>query len=82
VKKMMYKRPEDDEQRFQNELSCLMGLKHKNIVRLLGYCVEAQSEMEDFNGKMVLVEMRQMLLCFEYPRGGGLAAYITGTRIV
>ena len=83
MKKKMYHQLQDgDAQRFQNELSCHMGLKHKNIVRLLGYCDEAQSEMLEHNGKMVLAKTLERLLCIEYMRGGNLAAYITGTRIV
>ena len=80
--KNMYQDPGDGEQIFQNELSCHMGLKHKNIVRLLGYCAETQSEMLEHNGKMVLAKTLERLLCIEYMRGGNLAAYITGTRIV
>jgi len=72
----------DGEERFRNELSCHMGLKHKNIVRLLGYCAEAQSEMLELEGKMMLEEKLERLLCSEYMRGGNLDAYITGTRIV
>ena len=80
--KKMYLRLQDGDQRFQNELSCHMGLKHKNIVRLLGYCAEAHSEMLEHKGKMILVQKPEKLLCLEYLRGGNLAAYITGTRIV
>ena len=80
--KNMYQDPRDGEQRFQNELSCHMGLKHKNIVRLLGYCAEAQWQMMEHGGKMVLAQKPERLLCIEYLRGGNLAAYITGTRIV
>ena len=80
--KKMYFRPHGGEERFENELSCHLGLKHKNIVRLLGYCDEAQSEMLEHNGKMVLAQKPERLLCIEYLRGGNLAAYITGTRIV
>ena len=80
--KKMYLRRRHGEQRFQNELSCHMGLKHKNIVRLLGYCAEAQWQMMEHGGKMVLAQKPERLLCIEYLRGGNLAAYITGTRIV
>ena len=80
--KNMYQDPGDGEQIFQNELSCHMGLKHKNIVRLLGYCAEAQSEMMEYEGKMIFAQKPERLLCIEYLRGGNLAAYITGTRIV
>ena len=75
--------PGNDELRFVNELGCLMRMRakqHKNIVRFLGYCIETQGTMEEYDGRFVLADER--LLCFEYPSGGKLDAYITGKRIV
>ena len=72
-----------DNQRFENEVGCLMRMRakqHKNIVRFLGYCIETQGTMEEYDGRFVLADER--LLCFEYPSGGKLDAYITGKRIM
>ncbi|KAM3412593.1 hypothetical protein ACQJBY_003988 [Aegilops geniculata] len=66
------------EKQFDSEVRCLIGLKHKNIVRFLGYCSETQYEMQPFNGELVWAEVRQRLLCFEYLSRGSLASYLTG----
>ncbi|RCV19876.1 hypothetical protein SETIT_4G011100v2 [Setaria italica] len=62
-----------------NELSCMIQANHKNIVRLLGYCLVAERawvpvprpegwSWEDAN--------RQLLLCTEYLPNGSLDRYI------
>ncbi|WVZ53205.1 hypothetical protein U9M48_004178 [Paspalum notatum var. saurae] len=66
-----------DDSNFSNEVASLMRVKHKNVVRCLGYCAETQGNMSDYNGKLVLVETFQRLLCFEYLPKGSLHAYIT-----
>jgi hypothetical protein len=55
-----------------------MKAKHKNVVRFLGYCADTQGKMANYNGKFVMADVQQRLLCFEYlPRS--LDVYITGT---
>jgi serine/threonine protein kinase len=77
VKKLDQSR-EMNEERFDNEVRCLMRMRanHKNIVRFLGFCADRQHE-----GNVEADELHR-LLCFEYPTGGTLDAYITGRRIV
>ena len=70
-----------DEKKFSEEVRCLMKAKHKNIVRFLGYCCDTQGEMLDYQGQLVLAEVRQRLLCFEYLPKGSLDKQITG-RII
>ncbi|EMS51104.1 Cysteine-rich receptor-like protein kinase 15 [Triticum urartu] len=66
-----------DEKKFSEEIRCLMKAKHKNIVRFLGYCADTQGEMVDCGGKLVLADVRQRLLCFEYLPKGSLDKHIT-----
>ncbi|KAJ1274532.1 hypothetical protein BS78_05G069800 [Paspalum vaginatum] len=66
-----------DENRFLQEARSLMKVKHKNIVRFLGYCAEAQGKMLNHEGKNILADMRQWLFCFEFLPKGGLDKYIT-----
>lgn len=66
-----------DENKFIGEVSCLMKAKQKNIVRFLGYCSDTQGEMLHCEGKLVLAEVRQRLLCFEYLPKGSLDKQIT-----
>jgi serine/threonine protein kinase len=66
------------ENKFKEEVECLMKTKHKNVVRFLGYCADTQGKMERYNGKLVLAEVPQRLLCLEYLPRGSLHDYITG----
>ncbi|KAF7045610.1 hypothetical protein CFC21_054692 [Triticum aestivum] len=66
-----------DEKKFSEEIHCLMKAKHKNIVRFLGYCSDTQGEMVVCEGKLVLADVRQRLLCFEYLPKGSLDKQIT-----
>ncbi|CAM0948563.1 unnamed protein product [Alopecurus aequalis] len=65
------------EKKFSEEVGCLMMAKHKNIVRFLGYCSDTQGEMVKYDGKLVLADVRQRLLCFEYLPKGSLDKNIT-----
>ncbi|XP_021317102.1 uncharacterized protein LOC8079731 isoform X2 [Sorghum bicolor] len=64
VKKLSEMQLEDGP--FQNEVIYLIGLKHKNIVKLVGYCAESRWEATQVSGKYVMAEIRKRLLCFEY----------------
>ncbi|KAF7033792.1 hypothetical protein CFC21_044867 [Triticum aestivum] len=65
------------EKEFQREVQCLMIVKHKNVVRFLGYCADTQGSMEKYDGKFVMADVQQRLLCFEYLPKGSLHEYIT-----
>lgn len=64
------------EKKFLEEITCLKKAKHKNIVRLLGYCSETRGELFELNGKNVLGEEHQKLLCFEYVPNGNIKHYL------
>lgn len=67
------------EKEFQREVECLMMAKHKNIVQFLGYCADTQGTMARHEGKFVMADVQQRLLCFEYLPKGSLNEYITDT---
>jgi len=67
-----------DENKYNQEVSCLMRVKHRNVVRFLGYCADTQGKMSDYGGKFVMADVRERLLCFEYVPNGTLKDYITG----
>uniref|UniRef100_A0ACD5X2Y4 Uncharacterized protein n=2 Tax=Avena sativa TaxID=4498 RepID=A0ACD5X2Y4_AVESA len=75
--KKLFQTLDIDEKRFIKEVHCLMKAKHKNIVRFLGYCSDTQGKMLNFEGKLVLADVRQRLLCFEYLPKGSLDKQIT-----
>uniref|UniRef100_A0ACD5YCR2 Uncharacterized protein n=1 Tax=Avena sativa TaxID=4498 RepID=A0ACD5YCR2_AVESA len=64
------------EKQFHREVECLMHVKHKNVVRFLGYCADTQGSMERYDGKLVMADVQQRLLCFEYVPNGSLDKYI------
>ncbi|VAH85807.1 unnamed protein product [Triticum turgidum subsp. durum] len=61
-----------DESEFHREVQCLMMVKHKNIVRFLGYYAETHWTMVTQEGKFVMADVNQRLLCFEYLPNGSL----------
>ncbi|XP_051185807.1 uncharacterized protein [Lolium perenne] len=67
------------EKEFHREVECLMMVKHKNIVQFLGYCADTQGTMARHEGKFVMADVQQRLLCFEYLSKGSLDEYITDT---
>ncbi|CAM0902161.1 unnamed protein product [Alopecurus aequalis] len=64
------------EMEFHREVECLMQAKHNNIVRFFGYCGDRQGSMERYNGKFVMADVHQRLLCFKYIPKGSLDKYI------
>ena len=76
--KKLYNTLDMHENKFIQEVQCLMKVRHKNIVRFLGYCADTQGEMTDYEGKSVLAEVRNRLLCFEFLPNGSLYDQITG----
>jgi hypothetical protein len=67
-----------DENNFNQEVSSLIRVKHKNIVRFLGYCADTQGKVEKYMGKMVIADVRQRLLCFAFMPNGSLDKHING----
>ncbi|KAI4977304.1 hypothetical protein ZWY2020_057216 [Hordeum vulgare] len=65
-----------NEELFLREVECLMKAKHRNIVRFLGYCSDTQGNIFDYDGKKIMADVRQRLLCYEYLRKGSLDNYI------
>uniref|UniRef100_A0ACD5TBM1 Uncharacterized protein n=1 Tax=Avena sativa TaxID=4498 RepID=A0ACD5TBM1_AVESA len=66
------------EKKFHTEVECLMKARHRNIVRFLGYCANTQGNMMAYNGRLVMADKQERLLCFEYMPGGSLRDYIGG----
>ncbi|GJM96061.1 hypothetical protein PR202_ga12868 [Eleusine coracana subsp. coracana] len=70
-----------DENQFSKEVQCLMKVRHKNIVRFLGYCVDTKSEAAEFGRNSVLAGVQNRVFCFEYASNGNLNKHITGQII-
>ncbi|CAN6172775.1 unnamed protein product, partial [Urochloa humidicola] len=67
----------EDDKQFMNECTNLMGLQHRNIVRLVGYCYEIAHKVVEYNGQYVYAAVEKRALCFEYLRGGSLDKYLS-----
>lgn len=80
VKKLV-SMPGVNDQLFENEVYHLMMLKHRNIVRFLGYCFETQHVCIEHKGKQRFAEMSEKLICLEYLPNGSLERHISGTEI-
>jgi serine/threonine protein kinase len=66
-----------DDTEFHKEFDNLRGLKHPNIVELVGFCNESEEELVVFEGKHVTAERLRMALCFEYVHNGSLSKHIS-----
>ncbi|XP_044329753.1 cysteine-rich receptor-like protein kinase 26 isoform X2 [Triticum aestivum] len=51
-------------------------VRHKNIVRLIGYCYETWHKYVEHKGKLVFAKAMERVLCFEYMQGGSLDKHI------
>lgn len=68
------------DKQFKNEVNHLLGLKHQNIVQLLGYCDERQERLiyDEYQRKYICAEVQEKLLCYEYMPEGSLDEIIFG----
>jgi len=69
--------PGDNDVQFENEVYHLLMLKHKNIVRFLGYCFETRHVCILHKGRYCFAEMPEKLLCLEYLPNGSLDRLIS-----
>ncbi len=67
--------------RFQNEANNLLELEHKNVVKLIGSCCQAERQVVEHDGKYVFTDVVEKLLCYEYLPNGSLDNYIYGNTI-
>ncbi|KAF8667639.1 hypothetical protein HU200_052845 [Digitaria exilis] len=80
VKKLKWTITGIQDKHYENEVRHLMSLKHRNIVRLVGYFSETEKELVQHNGKYVYAEKPERLLCLEYLPKGNLCNYISDER--
>ncbi|XP_037438962.1 putative disease resistance protein RGA3 [Triticum dicoccoides] len=76
--KLLHDDPEQvlDDRQFHSEVVNLLRVEHPNIVRLRGYCYEAQYKYVEHEGKDRLCKHMYKVLCFEYMQGGSLDKHL------
>lgn len=76
VKKLGENSPVTPDKQFQNEVGNLMAIQHENIVKLIGFCYETQKKVVEHNGRYILADTIESLLCYEYVQKGSLEKYL------
>lgn len=70
VKKLQENAPMPPGKTLHNEVQNIMALKHENIVQLVGFCSESQKKLVQSNGRYIIADITESLLCYEYlPKG-------------
>jgi coatomer subunit beta' len=67
-----------NDNQFENELEILKQLEHPNIVRLVGFCDEAEEELAEYKGKLKVCHRIHRALCLEYMPNGSLGKLLSG----
>ena len=76
--KKLFDKYDFSERQFEDELFCLIKVKHKNIVRFLGYCSDTSRQVVKHNGTYILADVRRRFLCFEYVPNKSLKEFLKG----
>jgi len=72
VKKLAENSPVPRDEIFRKEVQNIMVLEHENIVKFLAYCREGQNRLVQSNGRHIIAEITETLLCYEYVPNGSL----------
>ena len=67
---------------FQNQIKTMMLTQHKNIVQFLGYCSNTEETVTEHLGELIMADIRERLLCFEYLSNGSLKDHVSGINLV
>lgn len=78
VKKLGENAPVPPDRIFVNEVQNIMVLEHENIVNLVAFCREPQKKLVQSNGRYIIVDITETVLCYEYFPNGSLDKYIFG----
>ncbi|XP_066338980.1 receptor like protein kinase S.2-like isoform X2 [Miscanthus floridulus] len=62
---------------FHREVQSLITVRHENIIRFMGYCSFTEERTFIYEGRTIMADIRERLLCFEYISNGSLENYLT-----
>lgn len=66
-----------DDEALENEFRNLKKVRHKNVIRMIGYCYEISCRDVEYKGQLIWSQVIERALCFEYMKGGSLAKHIS-----
>ncbi|CAM0878322.1 unnamed protein product [Alopecurus aequalis] len=69
--------PTTKDEKFDHEVQNLFTVKHKNVVRFLGYCSITENRYGRRQGVDIKFQIWERLICFEYVSNGSLKNHIT-----
>lgn len=83
VKKLAENTPITRDKVFTNEVHNIMALQlhHENVVKLVGYCHEAQKKVVQNNGRYIVADIVESLFSYEYLPHGNLQKNLLGIYI-
>ncbi|XBH54779.1 hypothetical protein VPH35_077010 [Triticum aestivum] len=76
VKKLAENSPIARDKAFANEVQNIMALHHENVLKLVGYCHEGQKKVVLNNGRYIVADIVESLLCHEYLPLGSLQKHL------
>ncbi|KAF7027540.1 LOW QUALITY PROTEIN: hypothetical protein CFC21_039574 [Triticum aestivum] len=84
VKKLAENTPIARDKVFTNEVHNIMALQlhHENVVKLVGYCHEAQKKVVQNNGRYIVADIVESLFCYEYLPHGNLQKNLLDVKYV
>ncbi|KAM3373588.1 hypothetical protein ACQJBY_020186 [Aegilops geniculata] len=82
VKRLAENSPVPRDKIFANEVQNIMVLEHENIVKLVAYCREAHNRLVQSNGRHIIAEITETLLCYEYLPQGSLDQNLFGESAI
>ena len=82
MKKLAENSPVPRDTIFANEVQNIMVLEHENIVKLVAYCREAQNKLVQSNGRYIIAEITDTVLCYEYLPKGSLHKNLFGMSYI
>jgi len=82
VKKLSENSPVPRDKAFTNEVRNIMALQHENIVKMVGYCHEGQKNVVLDNGRYIVADVVETLICYEYLPNGSLHGTLFGNTSI
>lgn len=79
--KKLFRTGDFSDVQFEDELRCLKRVKHRNIVRCLGFCSDTKKVPVEYKGRIVMAEERRRYLCFEYVPNLSLHDFLNGKNL-